>query len=399
MDRPTLNNSTAIEAIRRAPGAILTYLTLIATPWQASPSHGLSAVPSIASQAFYLPVAELIGLAVLAWLLLGHHPHRRLYLYCSGWFLVALSPTLNLLAAHNSESVIHDRYLYLPSLGICVTVADLSVYFARQNRQMAWAVKIAVAAILIAYAGMLYTAEHYWHDDVSLFTRAVETAPNEELWQNRLGVALADRGDYVHARPHFEIAHKIDPNDGWNLYNLGRTYEETGDAVQAERDIVEGLKRIDKPPQDAYSQLAITATVAGDPKTAQAALARAEKVPGGFAVAASARAEIAFWNRDYGGAEAAIRSLLKQDPENAEALTILGRALTEQHRDDEALAVLRHVASILPPNSGMHYIVAFGLYRLGDLPGARKECDLAIVATPSDSRVRALKAAIERGGA
>ncbi|MGH7812546.1 MAG: glycosyltransferase family 39 protein [Candidatus Binataceae bacterium] len=399
-----LKSAMAPVSALRIPGALMNYLTLIAMPWRAGPAHSLPLVYSIASPGFYVPLLELIAICAIAAAALWRNPRRRLYLFCAGWFLIALAPMLNVLADPRARSIIHDRYVYLPSAGLYLMAADLAVAFGRQGEWKRRAAAIGAAAILIGEACILFYTQHFWHDDLTLFRACVADSPHAEIWHNRLGIALYAKGAFTAARSEFVIAHDLNPRDGWNQYNLGRIDENLvringsiADARKAESEIAAGIRLLPRPPKDAYAQLAMAAAVAGDRKMAEAALAQADKIPGGADIAAMARAQVNFWYRDYAGVERAMRQYMKRKPDDPEALVILGRALTMEHRNAEAIAVLQHAASVAPRDSSLHYVVAFGLHQLGRDAEARKECEIALKIAPNDPRVRQLMA--ELGGA
>ena len=116
---------TAQQIALTIPGALAAYAMLLAAPWRAGPSHRLDIVGRIAAPGFYLPIAELAALCIAGCFLLRSHRHRRLYLFCAVWILISLAPELNL-GGLFAKAVLQDRYLYFPSLGLCVMAADLA---------------------------------------------------------------------------------------------------------------------------------------------------------------------------------------------------------------------------------------------------------------------------------
>lgn len=390
---------TAMETVLTIPRAIADYAMLLAVPWMAGPQHRLDPVQSVAAPAFLLPAAGVVALSGAAWLLLRHHSHRRLYLFCAAWTFIALAPTLNLSTLF-AGTLLHDRYLYLPAFGWCVMVADLAVVYARASERRTRAAGIAAAAVAVVYAVALFPVQYAWHDDVTLFTRSIEVTPDVELFHNRLGTALKVRGDLAGARRELETAVKLEPEAGGSLlYELALVYEALGDRQAAARTMADGLKRIKYPPASGYTQLALIADAAGDTNGAEAALTRAAELPGGAQAAVLARAQIRLLHGDSKGALDGLHELVDRDPDNAEALASLGLALSSEHRYDEALTALRRAASIRPQAPAFHYLIASTLHQMGREAEARDECGIALAAAPNDPNTRALMAAIERSSA
>jgi hypothetical protein len=128
ISRPnSLNHANTAVVVMTIPWVLLHFLELIVVPWRAGPGHRIFLVSSPVSPEFYGPLAAfaLIG----AVLMLGRLRKRGLYLFCALWFLLALIPEMNL-SGLDPEFLVQDRYLYLPSFGWCLLIADALTTFA-----------------------------------------------------------------------------------------------------------------------------------------------------------------------------------------------------------------------------------------------------------------------------
>ncbi|MGH7814128.1 MAG: tetratricopeptide repeat protein, partial [Candidatus Binataceae bacterium] len=265
------NRVTAYEALLTVPAAITNYLLLIAAPWLPGPAHSLTIAHWIASPRFLLPLAGLGALAYAGLKSIARHPHRRLYLFCAAWFLIALAPMLYLPGLFR-ESFIHDRYLYLPSVGICVIAADWAAVYARGGERRTMAVWIAAAAMALAYVPMLFIAQGYWRDEPAALSRCIEEEPSEGTWQFRMGLALAARDDYRGAIAALQTANRIDPGDPADLHEMALVYEALHERKAAERVLATRIGRIRGPGSGDYAELALAAAAAGDKPGAAASL-------------------------------------------------------------------------------------------------------------------------------
>ncbi|HUO05050.1 MAG TPA: tetratricopeptide repeat protein [Candidatus Binataceae bacterium] len=391
------NRTSALEVALTLPGALWRYLMILLLPWRAGPVHHMDIVQSAASLDFLLPMAGLIAVCAVSFTLLRNNSHRRLYLFCAAWFLIALAPMLNI-GGLFLQAFIQDRYVFFPSFGFCLIAADMAAGFARGSESRERSVLIGALAVAAGYSVLLIQIEGLWHDDATLFSRCVTQTPLVEFCHNRMGLALASRGDYAGARGEFEQAAALVPDDGWNLYDLGLVYEHLGDRHTAAVKMAEGLKHAEDPSLDNFIRLAFVADTAGDANLANAALARAADMPGGAEAAALTQAQFRFRHGDNKGAEESARQLLSRDPNNAQALVTLGSALSVEHRYDEALAAYRRTVEISPDAPLIHYMLASTLHQLGRDREAHDECTIAIEAAPNDPNARALMSAIEHGG-
>jgi protein O-mannosyl-transferase len=396
--QPLLNDLPMREALLTIPNAIVTYSMLLLMPWRAGPAHRLDAAKSIASPEFYMPVIGLGAICGLAFLLLRRHPHRRLYLFCGAWILIALGPLLNLKGLFGPY-LIQDRYLYLASFGFCMMAGDLAISFGRGSEAKLQATRIGAAAVAMVYAGALFSVQHQWHDDIALFSRCVKESPESELCHGQLGDALAARGDFARARHELESAVKLEPEPNGNLlYDLGLIDQQMRDWPAAERAFAQALKRLENSPATAYANLALIADIAGDKAESEAALKQAEAIPGGAQAAALTRAQLARIHGDLKGSESVLRDMIRRHQESADVYAALGVTLSAENRPEEALAPFQQAMRITPGDPNLHYQAALLLHRLGREREAHDECAAALAIVPGNRDAQALMAAIERGG-
>ncbi|MGH7814996.1 MAG: tetratricopeptide repeat protein [Candidatus Binataceae bacterium] len=393
---PQSHYVTAWQAVLTIPGAVWTYFTLLPMPWRAGPAHRFDFAGGATSPFFYLPVIELGAVSLAGILLLKRHPHRRLYLFCAAWFPIALAPMLNFNGISTLDPI-HDRYLYFASIGFCVMAADLAAGFARSRAIGAEAAAAAGAVAAIGLGAMLYSAQHYWRDDIALYSQMIRIFPETPAWRRKLAGVLKAQGDLASARTQLKAAVRLAPKAPDLLNDLALLDEEMGDRRGAARAMAERIKLLAHPTPADYSKLAFAADAAGDAAGSEAALNRAEALAGGAAAAALARAQISFLHGEHNRAEAAVREILKRNPKDERALSTLGAMLLSDRRYDDALKPLRVVAALAPGNLNLRYRIALALHGLGRDDEARGECAAVLAAAPGDHNARALMDAIGGG--
>jgi len=167
----------------------------------------------------------IVAVAALTWAIRGSSANVR---FGAAWFAITLVPSLGLRYLLTGDYV-HDRYLYLPSFGLVLVFA---VWLSRVR----WTPAQVVIAGAITLAFCLGTRSNLriWQNDVSLFQRAVETAPRNPYAKNNLADAYLKAHRESEAFPLLKEVIALSPGYRLGYYNMGRYYQQTGDYVEAE---------------------------------------------------------------------------------------------------------------------------------------------------------------------
>lgn len=187
------------------------------------------------------------------------------------WFLVTLAPVLN--ARWMGPYVLADRYLYLPSVGLCLSAGWIANRLCPKGSSGARARGWALAGLGLVgglYVVRIATRVPDWSDDLTLISRALATEPHEFIlhdalgdaywlrgqsapaereWQeslrlnpafarpiNSLGALYAKQHRYPEAAAYLQRAIALNPGRADAHLNLGALYAETGNAAGAERE-------------------------------------------------------------------------------------------------------------------------------------------------------------------
>ena len=201
---------------------------------------GLSAfydTPYVNTVSWRQVIVPLIILLLVACVLGFWARRSRLAAFFSLWMLLPLLPLLNISIFKEGE-IAHDRYLYLPSIGLCVLVvlALSQIKFAvAQIDSRPPAIAVVLVLILAGFFGIAtFYQSPIWASDFSLASRGVAIAPNNAMAANNLGKELALRGDYKGAVPLFLKAVERRPRYWLANFNLGYVYYRVGNFTSAE---------------------------------------------------------------------------------------------------------------------------------------------------------------------
>ncbi len=390
------------QALMSMPGALAIYLRLLMVPWAAGPAHRLLPPAGLAAPDFLMATAMVVVAAGIFGLAIRNSSRRELYLFCAAWMAISIAPAVNL-PSFSSDMIVQDRYLYLPSVGWCLMVATALAGFARRNphRQAVWA---GTAAVLVAYGAALWNAQHYWHDDYTLCRIAVEEFPGAAVWHAGLGAVLLQRHDIAGAAREVEQWRSLTRDfhrrgGGRELQTLGLLYAQLGRYREAELELSLGLQLEPASPATSYTKLAELYDLDGDEQRSEQILKSTESLPDGAEEVAIMRARIEMRHGDTNGAEKALRDLTGHYPNDERVWTMLGLLLTDENRDDEALAAYQRSIGLAPQDPRPYFYAARLLHAKGRNREALDDCHKALAIDPNHAGAASLMNDITRSSA
>lgn len=253
-----VGRSTAMlgNVILTAPSVLAFYLRQIFFPAWIGPSYPLRPLSfdDLGPANLLIPAVVAAAATAAVLRLVRRDPARQIG---AALWVLPLAPALNI-GAFFREHIVHDRYLYLPTLGaLMVAVPAL----AAGLRRLPWlAARAPWAAFLVAVvAGVplsLQTIRYNsaWLTDLALAERGLRSDPDSTFNHTQHGVFLHAAGRREEALAAFDRAMEIQP---WLNAYLGRAEVllDLGRYGEAESDLRRALARYG-PQFAAYERLA-----------------------------------------------------------------------------------------------------------------------------------------------
>ena len=324
------------------------FLWLFLWPARLSADYSFNAVPIFAWRPDWEDAKAAIALAVclcaLALAIRWRRARKPLFFFI-GFFFLALLPVSNLVILIGS--IMAERFMYLPSVGLAGCVVAGIGMLSPGRRKLAW---VAAAAVCLAFVARTYARNLDWHDGLSLWSSAVEVAPDDAKAHNNLGYALLEfPGRLPDAIAEYRAALRIRPDYPEARYNLGNALLRIPDLPGAIAEYQAAL-RIKPDYAEAHNNLG------------NALL----DVPGRLA-----------------DAIAEFQAALRTQPDYAEAHNNLGNALMEAGRLPDAIAQYRTALADKPDYAETHNNLGNALARTpGGLPEAIAEYRAALAIRP-----------------
>jgi len=250
------------EVLLTWPSVFWFYARHLILPLRMSEFYSLDYVLHATPASVWLPLALAVA-AVIALCLLVRTLSQRAELqkslarFALVLIVVPLLPVLDLRSLTIGD-IVHDRYLYLPTVGVVLLIA-LAIrelgYRLPQGHQTLLP-QAAAVTIVVVYAAITIVEQMPWSNDIALYTRGIESAPANLTVRDNLANALLDANQPARAIPLYREVISRNPNFWRSNYNLGFAYYKTANFPSAE-DSLQRAIRIDPSDSDQYIYLAL----------------------------------------------------------------------------------------------------------------------------------------------
>jgi tetratricopeptide (TPR) repeat protein len=155
---------------------------------------------------------------------LGLRRRQPLLSFGIAWFWITLAPVLDI--PKLGDNVLTERYLYIPSFGVCLIAAWAWLWLREKAplpvlRPLAYA---CLAAVLALGATVVYRRLPDWRNDFRLFTSTLRQAPDSPGILNEVGSLYFERNDPERALGYFQRAVALAPHNSLARNNLGSAY-------------------------------------------------------------------------------------------------------------------------------------------------------------------------------
>ena len=306
-----MRSHSLLQILATWPAVIAFYIRHSILPVRLSVFYDLDFVSHLGIRNFVLPVlAILVAGVAMYWF----SQRSRTVAFLCAWMVLLTLPVLNLTIFGNGE-LVHDRYLYVVSAGLCILTAMLLASIPVR------AARLAITGLLAGvYAcGAVYEG-HFWADGVSLNQRGLEIAPGNATATHNLGIELMLRQREAEAVPYFHQTLEREPRSEETLFALGLCYFDLNQNAESERYIKQALE-VDPRDPKAHLFLGEIRARQGQLNEAEAEIRRAIALlrVTGFKDYHRRLADVLARKNDLEGALREYRLELESNPDSAEA--------------------------------------------------------------------------------
>jgi hypothetical protein len=196
--------------------------------------------------------------------------------FCSIWLVLPLIPP-SLFCVFVANDFAHDRYLYLPSVGLAILIALVLKKVCGGAPQ--WqGIPVSLLAAALCLAAVLgfgtITQSFYFRDNLTFYAYNLSMAPHNPTAESDYAATLAESGMYTPALEKFTDVVNRNPDYWIAVYDLALTHYKMGNLPAAEKCFLEAI-RINPHNPDEYFYLGMTQFKSGRTEEAIAWMQRA----------------------------------------------------------------------------------------------------------------------------
>ena len=258
------------------PSLLWFYLKLMIWPIGLSAFYDTTYTTSAGLSNFILPAMAVASAGFALWL---WSRKSRIAAFACAWLVLPIIPVLNLQSLLRDE-IAHDRYLFLPSVGLSILIAIAITRF-KVGRAVIFGSPVSQVVVAVALCGSLGCAtawQHsHWANEYDLYQRGLEVAPNNRIALNNLGSLMLDNGMKDEAISLFKRAVDHHPDFRTGNLNLGKAYCQVGRYEEASQYLNRAIE-LNPKGVEPYLYLAISEIERSNFTEGRNALEMAEKI-------------------------------------------------------------------------------------------------------------------------
>jgi tetratricopeptide (TPR) repeat protein len=240
------------------PAVLWFYARHLVLPVGLSEFYPLDYVAHFTARTVLLPLALFLAATLALLFVLRELSQKNVARFALVLIVTPLLPVLDLRSLTVGD-IVHDRYLYLSSVGFALLVA-LTIRESAQRFSEGWLKFLPVAqaiAIGFGFAGLTIWQQMPWASDILLYTRGLQSAPANLTVRDNLANALFNANQPARAIPLYLEVLNRNPTFWRSNYNLGFAYFKTLNFQAAEYYLQRAIN-IDPSDSDQYIYLALT---------------------------------------------------------------------------------------------------------------------------------------------
>jgi len=198
------------EVIFSSPSMMLFYLQKLIAPLALNGAY-VNPIHSSPTLAFWLSIAAIaLFVMLLAWLAFRVN---SIFGFSAALILLPLLPALALIRVYPGGDIAHDRYLYLPSVGLCLLVGWTAARLVDAPRNSRTIGASVLAVLVVTFSVLTFAQQRFYDNDIVYSQQEIDVNPSNAFPYAMLGNVYMDEGKTDLGLKNYRIASQLDPND------------------------------------------------------------------------------------------------------------------------------------------------------------------------------------------
>ena len=410
---------TSKVALLTIPSLLLKYVRLLFVPFPLAFVYEHDYVMYASDFRFFGALMALITIAVVAARLVWYSNVAQRALLILVLFTL---PVLNVRAFNPYESLLHDRYLYLPSVGFCILAAMGVMWLAARLGESQRRILVAAGAVVfLLLIGLTWNQNRTWKSDLALSENAVRWQPKQAYALNHLGRAQAQQNQLPEAEQSLRKAVELRPDSydfqadlgyvytrekkydeavqayqkaislgvtyPFTFFNLGVTYIGQGKLVDAETAFRRAVELMPEYAEALYN-IGWINEQRGQLELAEKTYLDSVRIRPLYADSYIGLARIYITQSRYQDAAQQLQTALRYHPDNPEALFALGGLYLRTNHCREAIPLFEELAKRHQQYPGGYTSLGLSYECVGDIERAKASYQQAVWLAPQAPNTR-----------
>jgi Flp pilus assembly protein TadD len=219
------------EVLLTSPSVLAFYLKKLFLPIHLSSFYVNPILTAPTVGAWVTAGSLLLAAALIVWIALRYSP---LIGIAASLIAFPLMPALLGIRIYDQGDMTHDRYLYLPSVGLSLLFGLLARWVWASPKAVRVSFMTATTALLLAFAILTIHQQRFYKNNEAFYQRAIDLDPTNVYAIDSFGAVHLQNGDWDRAMNEFRIAYELAPSNPNAIYNLAHGLFETKQYAEAE---------------------------------------------------------------------------------------------------------------------------------------------------------------------
>lgn len=198
------------EVFFSSPSIMLFYLRKLIVPMGLSGGY-VNPIHSSPTLAFWLPLAAILLFVILMMRLAFRL--NPVFGFAAALILLPLLPALAAIRLYPQGDMTHDRYLYLPSVGLCLLIGAISQRMLEASGRARIVSASVLAVVLVSFSVLTFAQQRFYDDDMAFLQREIDVNPANSFAYGLLGNVYMSQGRSDLGLKNYRIAYGLAPDE------------------------------------------------------------------------------------------------------------------------------------------------------------------------------------------